>query len=68
MGEWIRKNPILYALINFSLCIIVVSFLLKVYIDYRIDKKMEKIEIQLNVIESSTDTILEIMKEGNVYE
>jgi len=29
---------------------------------------MEKIEIQLNVIESSTDTILEIMKEGNVYE
>jgi len=63
MSDWIKKNLVLYALINLSLCLLVGFLVLKGYVDYRVDKENEKIEQQLNVIESSTDTILEILKD-----
>lgn len=63
MGEWIKRNPIAYALINFTVCLLIGLAILKVYVDYRVDNKVKDIEKQLIRIEQSTDVILEIMKE-----
>ena len=63
MGEWIKRNPVLYALINFALCLLIGLFILKIYVDYRVNSKVQEIEQQLVRIEQSTDVILEIIKE-----
>lgn len=63
MGEWIKRNPVLYALINFALCLLIGLFILKIYVDYRVNSKVHEIEQQLVRIEQSTDVILEIIKE-----
>lgn len=64
MGEWIKRNPALYALINFALCLFICAFLLKIYVDYRVNKQVVDIQIQLDKIEQSTDFILQIVKEN----
>lgn len=62
MSEWIKRNPVLSALINLMLGIIIVLAVAKVYIDYKFNEELGKFKQQLNTIESSTDTILEILK------
>lgn len=62
MSEWIKRNPALSALINLMLGIIIVLAVAKVYIDYKFNEELGKFKQQLNTIESSTDTILEILK------
>ena len=62
MGEWIKRNPILSALINFALCLLLVLAITKIYVDYKFNDEIGKLKQQLNTIESSTDTILEILK------
>lgn len=62
MSKWIKRNPVLSALINLMLGIIIVLAVAKVYIDYKFNEELGKFKQQLNTIESSTDTILEILK------
>jgi len=62
MSEWIKRNPVLSALINLMFGIIIVLAVAKVYIDYKFNEELGKFKQQLNTIESSTDTILEILK------
>lgn len=62
MGEWMKRNPVLSALINLMFGIIIVLAVAKVYIDYKFNEELGKFKQQLNTIESSTDTILEILK------
>lgn len=61
MGEWIKKHPLYYALINFALCILFVAVVLKIYVDYRVEKKITTIEQKLDRIEQGTDTILQLI-------
>ena len=63
MGERILRHPIIYALINLALCVIIILVLGKFYVDYRVDKENVQLQEQLNRIESSQDTMLEILKE-----
>lgn len=63
MGEKILKHPVIYALINLALCMLIIIAVGKFYIDYKVDRKTEQLEQQLDRIESSQDTILEILKE-----
>lgn len=62
MSKWIKRNPVSSALINLMLGIIIVLAVAKVYIDYKFNEELGKFKQQLNTIESSTDTILEILK------
>ena len=62
MSKWIKRNPVLSALINLMFGIIIVLAVAKVYIDYKFNEELGKFKQQLNTIESSTDTILEILK------
>lgn len=62
MSKWIKRNPVLSALINLMLGIIIVLAVAKVYIDYKFNEELGKFKQQLNTIESLTDTILEILK------
>lgn len=62
MSEWMKRNPVLSALINLMFGIIIVLAVAKVYIDYKFNEELGKFKQQLNTIESSTDTILEILK------
>ena len=63
MGEWIKKHPLYYALINFALCILFVAVVLKIYVDYRIKQEVTEIKYQLDNIETSTNAILKIIQE-----
>lgn len=58
MGEWIKKNPLLYALINFALCLLIVTFAVKVYADYRIDDRIIN-EYQKPIVEK-LDTLIKL--------
>jgi hypothetical protein len=64
MGEWIKRNPVAYALINFALCILLASVLLRMYVDYKVNKEMIEIRQQLDSIEQSTNLIVDIIKEN----
>lgn len=68
MGKWIRNNLVLAWIINLALCILLSALILKGYVDYKVNDKVNDIQTQLNKIERSTDFILEIMKEGKVNE
>ena len=43
MREWIKNNSIIYLILHFILTVIIIGFLTKVYVDYRIDKKIDQI-------------------------
>jgi len=50
MGEWIKRNPVAYALINFALCIVFVVFVIRIYVNTRIDERIIN-EYQKPIIE-----------------
>lgn len=60
MGEWMKNNPILSALINFALCLIVLFAIfftsVKTYIDRRIDYRIIE-EYQKPIVEK-LDTLI----------
>lgn len=65
MGEWIKENPGLYAVINFSLCLIVVMIALKFYIDYRVDDRIIN-EYQKPIVEK-LDTLIKYYQDERIY-
>jgi tetrahydromethanopterin S-methyltransferase subunit G len=58
MGEKIRENPILYAIVNFALCLITVIIFAKFYIDYRFNDISDKVDN----INSNIETIIEYLE------
>jgi hypothetical protein len=62
MGEWIKRNPVAYALINLALCVLIATAVIRIYVDYKVEKKIITIEEKLNRIEQGTDTILQLIK------
>lgn len=65
MEEWIKKNPILYALINFALSLLILMIAIKIYADYRIDHKIIH-EYQKPIVEK-LDTIINLYRDERRY-
>jgi len=65
MGEWIRENPGLYAVLNFALCLIFLMIAVKVYADYRIDNRIIN-EYQKPIVEK-LDTLIKYYQDERVY-
>ena len=58
MGEWMKENPVLSAVINCALCVILFFLLIKIYVDKRIDHRIIN-EYQRPIVER-LDTIIKL--------
>ena len=65
MGEWIKENLGLYAVINFALCLIIVMVVVKAYADYRIDHRIID-EYQKPIVEK-LDTLIKYYQDEREY-
>lgn len=64
MERWIKDNVILTVLLSIILCVVLASFSLKIYVDYKVKKELIEIRQQLDSIEQSTNLIVDIIKES----
>ena len=64
MDRWIIINPALSILISLLIGVLLASFVLKIYVDYRVKKELIEIRQQLDSIEQSTNLIVDIIKES----
>lgn len=65
MGEWIKENPVLSALINCALCLVILFLVIKIYVDKRIDNRIIY-EYQKPIVEK-LDTLIKYYNDEREY-
>lgn len=65
MGEWIKENPVLSALINCTLCLVMLFLIIKIYVDKRIDNRIIY-EYQKPIVEK-LDTLIKYYSDEREY-